>query len=256
MAKLYDVVVYGATGYTGSLVASYLYRVYGLGGSLRWAIAGRSKEKLQALSRELLGGKGDPSSLPIVTANSTDEKSLESMVDATKVVISTVGPYAIHGTKLVGAAARKGVDYVDLTGEAIWIRRMIDQYDGVARQSGARIVHSCGFDSIPFDLGALAGADHLMRRWNLKTRKVETFLTKARGGVSGGTIASLVNMLGETSTDLKKMRQPYYLNPAGDDVSSLPDKADSFYGVNFHNKLGRWTSFFIMAPFNTRIVRG
>jgi short subunit dehydrogenase-like uncharacterized protein len=143
------IVVYGATGYTGKLVAEYLNGQYGVGGDVSWAMAGRSKEKLEAVRDDL----GISANIPLVVADASDQASVAAMVERAAVVITTVGPYQLYGSDLVAACARAGTDYVDLCGEPTWMKEMIDAHNDAARESGARIVFSCGFDSIPFDLG-------------------------------------------------------------------------------------------------------
>ena len=148
----YDLVVFGATGFVGRILCSYLLEQVGVNGSVKWAIAARSEAKLKALVAELGSGADG---LPHMTANVTDEASLRELCAQTRVVISTVGPYALYGSKLVAACAAAGTHYCDLTGETQWMRRMIDAHQETAEASGARIVHTCGFDSIPSDLGVL-----------------------------------------------------------------------------------------------------
>lgn len=146
--KEYDVVVYGATGFTGRLVAEYLNKQYS-GGKLKWAMSGRSMEKLVSVRDEM----GISSNVPLVVADAKDEQSLSSLVKSTKVVLTTVGPYQLYGSELVAACASSGTDYVDLCGEPAWMHQMINSHSEAAKASGARIVFSCGFDSIPFDMG-------------------------------------------------------------------------------------------------------
>ena len=148
----FDIVVYGATGFTGQLVAEYLAAQYKGDGNLKWAMAGRSKEKLASV-RDAIGA---PADTPLIVADASDPASLKAMVAQTKSVITTVGPYQLYGKELVAACAASGADYLDLCGEPIWMRQMIDKYEAVAKSSGARIVFSCGFDSLPFELGTLS----------------------------------------------------------------------------------------------------
>ena len=145
----FDVIVYGATGFTGRLVAEYLAQQYGIGGDVKWAMAGRSEDKLKSVRDEM----GISSGIPLVTADSSDKASLASMAKSAKAIITTVGPYQLYGTDLLAACAEHGTDYVDLSGEPAWMHDTVEQFDAAAKKSGARIVHSCGFDSVPFDLG-------------------------------------------------------------------------------------------------------
>ena len=258
----FDVVVWGATGFTGQLVAEYLLRAYGLpaqDGSeaivgehaepLRWAIAGRSETKLQALSRRL------GAQVPVLVADSGDEASLAELVATTSVVLTTVGPYAKYGSELVAACAASGTHYCDLTGEVQWMRKMIDAHQDTAAKSGARIVHTCGFDSIPSDLGTLFVHNAMRETSNDSCGVVKYRAAAFKGGFSGGTIASMMYMMEEAETDptLKSLLEdPYALNPAGqrrglDGLDITTPQWDS----DFDNYVGP----FVMAGINTRVVR-
>ncbi len=149
MNKPFDLVVHGATGFTGRLVVEYLLQRYPAGSGLRWAMGGRNADKLAAVRDEL----GAPADTPLVVTDTTNPASLQALMNATRLVLTTVGPYQLYGNELVAACAASGVDYVDLCGEPAWMRQMIDAHEATAQASGARIVFSCGFDSIPFDLG-------------------------------------------------------------------------------------------------------
>ncbi len=149
--KEFDVIVYGASGYTGRLVAEYLAQRYGLGGEVKWAMAGRSADKLARVRDEI----GAPAETPLIVADASDPASIRDMAKRAQVVLTTVGPYQLYGSDLVAACAETGTDYVDLSGEPTWMREMIDVHGATAKETGARIVFSCGFDSIPFDLGVL-----------------------------------------------------------------------------------------------------
>ena len=185
MARDFDVIVYGATGYTGRLVAEYLAQAYPTG--VRWAMAGRSLSKLQKVRGEM----GVPDSVPLITANSDDPASLRAMCEQTTVVISTVGPYQLYGSDLVAACAATGTAYVDLCGEPAWMREMIDAHSAKAKATGARIVFSCGFDSIPFDLGVLTLQEAAKARFGVPAPRVKCRVRTMKGTFSGGTAASL-----------------------------------------------------------------
>jgi short subunit dehydrogenase-like uncharacterized protein len=148
--RTHDVVVFGATSFVGQILARYLFEQFGPGDGLRWAAAGRSLPKLEQVRQSLGRGAGK---LALLQADAADEASLRKMCLGARVVVSTVGPYALYGEPLVRVCAETGTDYCDLTGEVQWMRRMIERYEPAARDSGARIVHNCGFDSIPSDLG-------------------------------------------------------------------------------------------------------
>lgn len=236
-----DLILFGATGFTGRLVAEYLR-----GKPLQWAIAGRDENKLRALKSELA------LDVPILVA---DAKDPQSIVKQTRVVCTTVGPYAKYGSPLVAACAANGVDYCDLAGETQWIRRMIDAHHDDAKKSGARIVPCCGFDSIPSDLGTLMLQEHARENFGAPCDAITFALGKMRGGFSGGTVASLLNIVDELKRDpsvRKVLFDPYGLNPEGERKG--PDGADQ-RGVAFDRELSAWTAPFMMAAINTRVVR-
>jgi short subunit dehydrogenase-like uncharacterized protein len=234
-----DLVLFGATGFTGRLVADYLRDK-----NVEWAIAGRDRKKLEAL------GVG----VPILVADANDPASLEAIVKQTKVVCTTVGPYAKYGSPVVAACARNGVHYCDLAGETQWIRKMIDAHHEEAKRTGARIVPCCGFDSIPSDLGTWIVQEHAKKAHGEPCESVTFAMGKTRGGFSGGTIASMLNIFDEAKRDRavrKVLLDPYSLNPAGERGLDGADQR----GVVFDRDLDAWTAPFIMAAINTRVVR-
>lgn len=248
----FDVVVYGASGFTGRLVAEYLLEAYGTDGQLRWAMAGRNLAKLEGVRRELGAAAAE---VPLLVADSDDEESLEQLAAQTRVVATTVGPYALYGTKLVAACVGTGTHYCDLTGEVHWMRRIIDAYHDAAEQNGARIVHNCGFDSLPSDLGV-----HWLQREMLAQEGVPCLEVKFRtesfsGAFSGGTVASMLNMLAEAEQDPSIhtiLRDPYALNPAGAPRGlDGPEKSYPEYDPDFQG----WVAPFVMAEINTKVVR-
>lgn len=247
----FDIVVWGATGFTGRLVAEYLNGRYGNGDDLRWAIGGRNEGKLSALRDELGAGE----ELAIVTGDSNDPDSLAQMVERTAVVCSTVGPFAQYGSELVAACAVAGTHYCDITGEVQWMRRMIDAHEETARASGARIVHACGFDSIPSDLGTLFIQQSMKARDGRYCSEVKLRVRKMKGTASGGTIASMLNALEEAGNDPAARRalgHPYSLNPEGE--QSGPDSTDQRSPV-YDPDFVSWTAPFVMGTVNTRVVR-
>lgn len=252
MAKRqYDVLVWGATGFTGKWVAKHLFDHYP-GDTLSWAIAGRNPQKLAEL-RSFIGDLDE--NIDTQIADSNDFASLQKMVSTTKVVISTVGPYAYYGSNLVKACSEAGTHYVDLTGEVPWMREMIDAHHATAVKSGAKIVHSCGFDSIPSDMGTYFIQQQSYNKFGEYLTQVRYSLTKAKGGISGGTIASMINIIKLAASDKslrKVLLNPYALNP--DPTFKGPDKADQS-SVKFSAELDKWTAPFLMASINTRIVR-
>jgi short subunit dehydrogenase-like uncharacterized protein len=247
-SRRFDLVLFGATGFTGRLVADYLAKHYASG--LTWAIGGRNRAKLERV-REALG----IADLAVVVADSSDRASLDTIAIDTRVVVSTVGPYALHGRELVAACVAAGTDYCDLTGETPFIRDMIDQHHARARATGARIVHCCGYDSIPSDLGTLMVQEHAKKAHGVRCGRVKYFAVETKGGMSGGTIASMLGLVEEASKDRRVRRilfDPYALVP--DHEGPGPDGPDQ-RGVHYDADLGRWTGPFLMAAINTRVVR-
>jgi short subunit dehydrogenase-like uncharacterized protein len=243
----FDIVLWGATGFTGKLVADYLTERYP---DLSLALAGRSQSRLDAVNDQL------PHTLPVLLGDAQDQRSLEAIAKQTKVVLTTVGPYWIHGEKLAAACAQSGTSYCDLTGEVPFVRTIIDKYDDDARKSGARLIPCAGFDSIPSDLGVWMLAEEARKRHGHGLRLVKAFLGETSGGFSGGTIASMLHFLDRAMED-KSIRRlaadPYALSPArGTDLSI--DKGDQM-SVGFDDELGMWTGPFLMASVNTRVVR-
>ena len=182
----FDIIVYGATGFTGQLVAEYLAAQYKGDSSLKWAMAGRSKDKL-ATVRDAIGAPADTA---LIVADGGDPASLQAMVAQTRSVISTVGPYQLYGSDLVAACAASGTDYLDLCGEPLWMRKMIDAHEAAAKASGARILFSCGFDSIPFELGVYFVQQAARQALGAPAARVKTRVRDMKGTFSGGTAAS------------------------------------------------------------------
>lgn len=254
-ARRFDLVLWGATGFTGRLVAEYLARHHGVGGDLTWALAGRSQKKLEAVRAALSADFPRAAGLPLLLGDSDDMVSLDTFARDARVIITTVGPYALHGRALVGACAAAGTDYVDLAGETPFIRDMIDAHHARARETGARIVHSCGYDSIPSDLGVLMLQRHAEKEHGATCPHVRLLVGESKGGFSGGTVASMLNLFEEATRDPRVRRiagNPYALDP--DRVGRGPDGPDQL-GVRFHRETGRWTGPFVMAAINTRVVR-
>jgi short subunit dehydrogenase-like uncharacterized protein len=246
----FDLVLFGATGFTGQLVAEYLVQKKT---PLRWALAGRSRDKLERVRSELAALDPSAKDLPLIVGDSLDQASVDAIVRRTRVVCSTVGPYARYGAPLVAACAERGVHYCDLCGEPQFIRRIIDAHHERAAATGARIVPSAGFDSIPSDLGVLMLHDQLARQGKALA-EAHFRLVRAKGGPSGGTVASMFNVLSEARDPAVRrvLGDPYGLNPKGGprgldgrDQSS-PQRDES---------TGHWTAPFVMAAINTRIVR-
>ena len=246
MSKEFDIVVHGATGFTGRLVIEYLLLRPGTG--LRWAMGGRSAAKLAAVRDEV----GAPADTPLVVTDSDDPASLAALMARTRLVLTTVGPYQLYGSALVKACAESGVDYVDLCGEPAWMRQMIDAHHAAAQASGARIVFSCGFDSIPFDLGMLMLQDQMKQRFGAPAPRVRGRVRKMKGTFSGGTAASLKATMAAAATQpgvLDLLRNPFSLTPGFEgprQPSGNKPQVDEVLGV--------WVAPFVMAAINTRNV--
>lgn len=252
--RTYDVLLWGATGFTGRLVAEYLLERYGVRGELKWAIGGRNRAKLEGVRAELCAIDPRAAELAIVVGDAGDRASLDPIVRDTRVLVTTVGPYAIHGREMVAACVDAATDYCDLTGETPFIRDMIDAHHARAKASGARIVHCCGYDSIPSDLGALMLQEHAKKAHGARCSTIKYFAGESRGGMSGGTIASMLNLVETASREPRVARivvDPYALVPEGEPGPDGPDQR----GVRFDEDLGKWTGPFVMAAINTRVVR-
>ncbi|WP_370325185.1 trans-acting enoyl reductase family protein [Euzebya sp.] len=243
----FDLIVYGATGFTGRLVCEHILDRAPEG--LRWALAGRSEDKLRGVADDL------GTDVPLVIADSDDRASVEAMAARTRVVCTTVGPYALHGTSLVAACAEAGTDYCDLTGEVPWMREMIDTHQDAARRSGARIVFSCGFDSIPSDLGTWFAQQQMMAHHAVHSPAVHMRLKAARGAASGGTVASMLNQVEAATRDRETRRvlfDPWALQPAGERTG--PGTSDAVMPT-YDRDFDAWTGPFVMAMINLRVVR-
>jgi len=244
----FDLIVYGASGFTGRLVAEYLAKRYGVGGEVKWAMAGRDAAKLAAVRDEI----GAPADTPLVVADANDPASIRAMVGRAKAVITTVGPYQLYGEPLVAACAESGTDYLDLCGEPAWMRQMIDRYEDKAKASGARIVFSCGFDSIPFELGVFFMEAEAVRRNGKPATRVKSRVRGMRGGFSGGTAASLDATMAAAAKDptiLALLKDPFSLTPG----FSGPEQPKG-NRAEHDSDLGVWTAPFVMAAINTRNV--
>tara|TARA_B110000305_G_C19399528_1_gene619359 strand:- start:8 stop:1294 length:1287 start_codon:yes stop_codon:yes gene_type:complete len=247
--KEFDIVVFGATSFVGKILCNYLANEY-TEPNLTWAMAARSEKKLNKLKVSL--GE-NAAAIPLIIADSSDEQALQSMCEKTELIISTVGPYALYGELLVKICCQLGTDYCDLTGEPQWIRRMISQYEDDAKRSGARIVNCCGFDSIPSDLGVKFLQDHAQRHFGSYCDVVKLRVKVLKGGASGGTIASGLNLYKEASADpeiRKEMRDPYSLCPTGHAFTAHQHNVS----VEFDEDFDSWAAPFIMASINTRVV--
>lgn len=249
----HDIVLFGATGFTGRLVAAHLARAH-LGEGLKLALAGRDRRKLEGIRDDVARETPAAKDVPILIADAHDEAALAAVARSTKVVATTVGPYAKYGATLVAACAKHGTHYADLTGEVTFMRRSIDRHHEEARASGARIVHTCGYDSIPSDLGTWFVAKAYRERFGEAPEALVHAAGESRGGASGGTIASMLFLFEEAARDREVRRllaDPYALVPGPHRGHDGRDQL----GVRFDRTLGMWTGPFIMAQVNSRVVR-
>ena len=244
----FDIVVYGATGFTGQLVADYLAANYKADSGVKWAMAGRSLDKLKAV-RDAIGA---PADTPLIAADSADVGSLKAMVEQTRSVLTTVGPYQWYGNELIAACAASGTDYLDLCGEPVWMRQMIDRHEAEAKASGARILFSCGFDSVPFELGAFFVQEEARRAFGAPATRVKGRVREMRGTFSGGTAASGRATFEAVSRDLSLvaiLNDHFALTPGFKGVKQ-PKGNKPVYEEDMQS----WTAPFTMALINTRNI--
>src|SRR5271168_3236334 len=244
----FDIVVYGATGFTGQLVAEYLAEHYRGDRDLKWAMAGRSLDKLASV-RDAIGA---PSDTPLIVADASDPASLKAMIDQTKSVISTVGPYQLYGNELLATCVSSGTDYLDLCGEPVWMRQMIDKHEAAAKASGARIVFSCGFDSVPFELGTFFVQEEAKRTFGAPATPVKGRVRDMRGTLSGGTAASAKATFDAVAKDLSLvaiLNNPFALTPGFEGP-----KQPRGNKLAYEEDLQSWAAPFMMALINTRNV--
>ena len=254
-SRPYDIIVFGATGFTGKLVVEYLIEHYGVNNELfTWAIAGRNENKIKKLVETLAAKNDQIKKIKHFIADSFDDKSLDNISKSAKLIISTVGPYIKYGKNLVSHCAHNGTHYCDLTGEVPFIRESIDAYDEVAKKNKCRIIHSCGFDSIPSDLGVLFLQSEAKKKYDFFCSGIKYYVRATKGGFSGGTIASMIaisNYIKSKPNLSGLLGNPYALNSdkyEGPSVSSLRS-------VVWDKDVGLWTAPFIMSGINARVVR-
>ncbi|MCS3730159.1 saccharopine dehydrogenase family protein [Bradyrhizobium betae] len=248
MSEKFDIVVYGATGYTGQLVAEYLAANYVGRGAPSWAMAGRSEDKLVSV-RDAIGA---PKDTPLIVADAANPESLRAMVDQAKLVVTTVGPYQLYGSDLLAACVTSGTDYMDLCGEPIWLKQMIDRYEVAANASGSRIMFSCGFDSIPFELGAFFVQEEARRVFGSAVPRVKGRVRDISWKFSGGTSASARMTFEAVAQDLSLvsiLKDPFAFTPGFEG----PKQPRGNKPV-FEEDLQSWSAPFAMAILNTRNV--
>jgi short subunit dehydrogenase-like uncharacterized protein len=244
----FDIVVYGATGFTGQLVAEYLAEHYRGDRDLKWAMAGRNLDKLASV-RDAIGA---PADTPLIVADAGDPASLKAMIEQTRSVLTTVGPYQLYGSELVAACAASSTDYLDLCGEPVWMRQMIDAHEAAAKASGARIVFSCGFDSVPFELGAFFVQEEAKRVFGTPAARVKGRVRDMRGTLSGGTAASAKATFDAVAKDLSLiaiLNDPFALTPGFTGVKQPRGNKPAY-----EEDLQSWAAPFMMALINTRNV--
>ena len=244
----FDIIVYGATGFTGHLVAEYLASNYRGDSALTWAMAGRSLDKLASVRAAI----GAPADTPLIAADASDHASLQAMVAQTRAVLTTVGPYQLYGNELVAACVASGTDYLDLCGEPVWMRQMIDKHQAEAEKSGARIVFSCGFDSVPFELGVYFAQAQAKKAFGAPAARVKGRVRGMSGTLSGGTAASAKATAAALTADLSLvaiMKDPFALTPG-----FRGPKQPAGNRPLYEEDLKSWAAPFMMATINTRNV--
>ena len=246
--KKYDFIVFGATGFTGKLVVEYLVERYLGNPEIKWALAGRNLEKLKSVAKS----KNVPDEFCLFTADSNDKTSVENLVSKTRCILTVVGPYQLYGNNIIESCAKSGTDYVDLCGEPGWMHEKINEYSDISKESGSRIVFSCGFDSIPFDLGVLFLQNEIIKRFNKPAPNVRGRVRAMNGEFSGGTAASL----GATMSALKEKPELFAVlaNPFALSNGFIgPDQPADNKPV-YDEKLDSWVAPFFMAPINTKNI--
>ena len=246
--KKYDFIVFGATGFTGKLVVEYLVERYLGNPEIKWALAGRNLEKLKSVAKS----KNVPDEICLFTADSNDKTSVENLVSKTRCILTVVGPYQLYGNNIIESCAKSGTDYVDLCGEPGWMHEKINELSDISKESGSRIVFSCGFDSIPFDLGVLFLQNEIIKRFNKPAPNVRGRVRAMNGEFSGGTAASL----GATMSALKEKPELFAVlaNPFALSNGFIgPDQPADNKPV-YDEKLDSWVAPFFMAPINTKNI--
>ena len=252
-----DLIVFGATGFTGKLVVEYLIKNYGLDNQkFTWAIAGRDKEKLEELKQSFIAIDSHSVNIETYVADSFNSKSLDVLTSSCHVIISTVGPYLKYGLPLVESCVKNHTNYCDLTGEVPFIKESIDLFHEKAFSRRCKIIHSCGFDSIPSDLGVLLLQKDSIEKFNKVCDNVNLYVRSIRGGFSGGTISSMINIKRYCHANSKKrdvLKSPYSLNPT--DKIKKNVRQSVLKSVRWDNTFNKWTSPFLMSGVNTRVVQ-
>ena len=245
----FDIVIFGATSFVGEILTGYMHKTLADNGDVKWAIAGRSEAKLQEVKE-----KHGAQNVPHIIADANNEQQLRDMVNQARVIVSTVGPYALYGEPLVKVCVETGTDYCDLTGEVQWYKRMVDKYESQAKQSGARIVHCSGFDSLPSDLGVYFTQQQAQQAFGETCQQIDMRVARLKGGASGGTFASMINIAKEAAKDpalRKELQNPYSICPPD---HGFKTRQHNVGGAEFDKNIGGWIGPFVMAAVNTRVV--
>jgi short subunit dehydrogenase-like uncharacterized protein len=243
----YDVVLYGASGFTGKQTVRY-FAENAPAGKVRWAIAGRSREKLEAVRAEVRGAEN----VDVLVADSRDQAAVDAIVSRARVMLTTAGPYALYGDAIVDACARLKTHYVDITGETTWVRGLIDRHHQRAAAEGTRIIPFCGFDSVPSDLGTYLLVRHIQKELGAACKEVTAYY-QMRGGLNGGTMATMFNLY-ETG-QYRRARDPFLLNPPAIRSPREVARNQDPKRTHYDSDLGAWAAPFVMGPINTRVVR-
>ena len=241
--RLYDVVLYGASGFVGKQTVQY-FADYASSEQVRWAIAGRSRQKLEAVRDEI------GVSVDVLVADSQNQQEIDVIVSQTRVLLTTAGPFALYGNALVDACVQFKTHYVDITGETPWVRTLIDRYQAQSAIDGTRIIPCCGFDSVPSDLGAYLIVRHLQRELEIPCKQVNAYFQVA-GGFNGGTLASAFNLY--DSQGLAQMTQPFLLNPVTNQTQAEIDRNRDPQMPAFDSDLNTWVAPFFMGAVNKSI---
>ncbi len=252
-----DVIVMGGTGFTGRLVVEYLIKNYGAKNDrFSWGIAGRDQKKIEKLKKSFIEIDSQVNNIPFFLADSFHSQSLDKMTSSCKIVISTVGPYLEYGIPLIQSCVKNGTHYCDLTGEIPFIRESIDLFHEKAKKNKCKIIHSCGFDSIPSDLGVLLLQKYSLEKFNKVCDDVHLYVRSIKGGVSGGTISSMIKTVKYIDSHPEKrniLTSPFSLNPMDKIKNNVQQPV--LKSIRWDSAFKKWTCPFLMSGINTRVVQ-
>ncbi|MCV2885089.1 saccharopine dehydrogenase NADP-binding domain-containing protein [Aestuariibacter sp. AA17] len=249
--KKFDIVVFGATSFVGNIMVQYLLNTYPAGSDITWAIAGRSEKKLKSVLEKHNAATSD---IPIILCDAQNDSQIQAMCEQAEIIISTVGPYAIYGEPIVRICAARGVHYLDLTGEPQFIEKMLSRYEDVAKTTGAHILHTCGFDSLPSDLGVYYLQQLAKTKYNVPCEHIKMRVKRIKGSFSGGTAASMMNIIKEARYNphvRRVMTDPYSLCPK---QHGFTTRQHNHKSAEYEDEFNAWAAPFVMASINTKIV--